>query len=57
LPGAISDKNKRPFHVNGGGLKIIRDYTKIPSEYRKGFENHKRKVFEPLYFIKDEKTT
>ena len=31
------------------------DKNKIPSEYRRGFENHKRKVFEPLYFIKGEK--
>jgi hypothetical protein len=30
--------------------------TKAPSEYRRGLENHKRKVFEPLYFIKGDKT-
>jgi hypothetical protein len=33
----------------------VGDKHKIPSEYRRGFENHKRKVFEPLYFIKGDK--
>jgi hypothetical protein len=29
--------------------------TKPPPRYRRGLKNHKRKVFEPLYFIKGEK--
>jgi hypothetical protein len=36
-------------------MKINGDTHKIPSESPRGFENHKRKVFEPLYFIKGEK--
>jgi hypothetical protein len=31
------------------------DKTKASSEYRRRLKNHKRKVFEPLYFIKGEK--
>jgi len=35
----------------------LADKPKPPPLTWRGLENHKRKVFEPLYFIKDEKTT